>query len=812
VMERLLSATGRRLDRLGRWIRPWLGRRLVVVRKMALPGVLLAAVAMVAGVVAAWSVPLPERLVSEPSTVLRDRDGVALHVFLAPDERWRIPVALEEVDPDYLDALLRFEDKRFEGHLGVDGLAILRAAGLNASSGRVVSGGSTITMQLVRLLEPRPRTVRSKVVEAFRAVQLELRLSKREILQAYLQFIPCGRNVEGIEAGTLTYFGHSAEALSAAEIATLLAVPQNPARRYPSTRNAERLRAARDDIASRLLAEDALDRGLQDAGTDEEVLAAVLAAPVPEALRPMPRRAPHAAWWMHGRHPERLRIETTLDRGVQRAAEELLSEARRSLEQRGIRHGAVVVVDHGSMKVRALAGNLSFWNGGQGSQIPAFAVPRSPGSTLKPFLYAHAIDRGVALPDFLVADVPVAYGGYSPRNYDGGFDGLVELEDALSRSLNVPFVNLLGDVGVEPFLGRLRRMGAGSLSRQPGHYGLSVAVGGVELTPIELAGLYAVLARGGAAGELTWEREDGAVEPADPDRVYSEAATWLTRRALAIRDRPDFPSRRKLGATPRAIHWKTGTSTGRRDAWAVGSGPTYTVAVWLGNLDNEPSSHLVGAEAAGPLLFDLLELLHRGARSPLDPAPSELREIEVCSYSGHPPTEACPQRKRTLARHSAVPTTACPFHVKVDVDEATGLALTPPCRDGRTWSTRSFVRWPSSVRRWVRAGHRQLPEPPRYAPECAPPVRGHPPAILHPPAGHVALIVPGLETTSQQMPLEAEATGAEELTWFVDGELLGQAPADERVWWTPETGRHEILVADARGRSTRRWLEVRVRD
>ncbi len=812
--ERLFAAAGRRLDAVGRRLRPWLGRRLAVARRALLPGVGLAAGLLLAGWIAALGTPLPERLTSEPSRIVRDRDGATLHVFLAPDERWRIPVELDEVDPDYLVALRRYEDKRFDSHLGVDPLAIGRAAALNATSGRVVSGGSTITMQLVRLLEPRPRTVRSKAIEALRAVQLELRLSKREILEAYLQFTSYGRNVEGIEAGALSCFGHSAQALSPGEIATLLAIPQNPVVRYPSTANEQRLREARDEIAAFLIERDALPRGLGEEVSDDELLAMVVEAPVPPRLRPMPRRAPHAAWWLHEQAtPETHRIETTLDRGVQQAVEDRLASVRAGLERRGIRHGAVVVVDHRAMEVRALGGNLSFWEGGEGSQIPAFAVPRSPGSTLKPVLYALAIDRGLALPGFLVPDIPVAYGDYSPRNYDGRFDGLVTLEDSLSRSLNVPFINLLGEVGVEAFLARLRRMGAHSLAPEPGHYGLSAAVGGVELTPMELAAIYATLARGGASRDLAWLQEASpAADDAEEDRVLTPGGAWLTRRALAIRDRPDFPERRRLGAAPRAIHWKTGTSTGRRDAWAVGSGPTYTVAVWLGNLDNEPSAHLVGSEAAGPLLFDVLEELHRGARAPSDPAPADLREITVCAYSGHPPGDACPQRRRELARHERVPTTSCPFHVKVDVDTETGLALAPHCRQGRSWATRTFVRWPSSVRRWVRTRHRQLPEPPRLAEGCQAPASGRPPAILHPPAGHVALLVPGLEADAQQVPLQAEASGAERLTWFVNGELLAAAPADERVWWIPSSGRHEILVADARGRSSKRWLEVRRRE
>lgn len=787
----------------------WLARRGRALRRALLPGVALAAAVAVAGVAAAWLAPLPERLETGTSLVVRDRDDAVLHAFLAPDDRWRLPVRVDEVDPAYLEALCRFEDKRFESHLGVDGVAVLRAMGLNVSSGRVVSGGSTLTMQLVRMLEPRPRTLGSKVVEAMRAVQLELRLSKADILRLYLQHIPYGRNVEGLESGAWALFGHSSATLDAGEIATLLAIPQNPTARHPTARNTDRLRSARDRVAARLLEEGALPVG--PGGDADAVLAALLEAPVPRELRPMPRHAPHVSWWMRERAAAGVaRVDTTLDAGVQRTAEEILGEARASLRRRGIRHGSIVVIDHHTMEVAALVGNVA-WGDEPGEQIAAFDVPRSPGSTLKPFVYALAMDEGLAMPSHLVPDVPIDYGGYSPHNYDGSWSGLVELEQALSRSLNVPFVNLLGAVGTEGLLGRMRRMGVRSLRSDPGFYGLSVAVGGVELTPLEVATMYSVLARDGEASPTRLRRDD-PWQSGGGDPVLSPEATWLTRRALGLRDRPDFPSRRKLGGAPRGIHWKTGTSTGRRDAWAVGSGSTYTVAVWLGNLNGDGSSHLVGAEAAGPILFDVLEALHRGRRVPADDRPPGLAEVTVCAYSGHVPGHACEQTRQVLAPRGSVPTTACPYHVEVEVDLASGLAVAPGCREGLSTVTRSFVRWPSEVRRHVAARRGRLPEPPAMASGCAPRSADSAPRILHPPSDHVALLVPGLPPEAQQVPLEAATAGSDRLAWFVDGELLDAVSADDRVWWTPTPGRHEIVVSDANGRSARRTLVVRLRD
>jgi penicillin-binding protein 1C len=321
-----------------------------ITRRRLAVGVLSLLALVGAGLAAAWLVPLPERLSSPHSVVIEYRDGTPAHVFLAPDERWRVPTRTQDIDPAYLRALLALEDKRFRYHPGVDPLAVGRAVFSNVTKGRRVSGASTLTMQLVRVLEPRPRTLFSKVIESFRAVQLELRMSKEDILAAYLQFVPYGRNVEGVEAAALAYFGHRATHLSPAEIATLLAVPQNPNRRFPTPENAARLKAARDGVARRLLDEEALPLGpTQAPTTPEAVLAEVRSTEVPTALKAFPREAPHAAVWLRAQRPELSRLRTTLDAGTQRLAERLMRDAASSLSTRGVHNGVAVVVDHAAL-------------------------------------------------------------------------------------------------------------------------------------------------------------------------------------------------------------------------------------------------------------------------------------------------------------------------------------------------------------------------------------------------------------------------------------------------------------------------------
>lgn len=738
----------------------------------------------------AWALPLPDRLGLAGSAVLLYRDDTAAHVFLAADERWRIPADLGEIDPRYLRALQALEDERFPLHPGVDPISVARAAGTNLSRGRVVSGASTLTMQLVRMLEPRPRQMSSKAIEAARALQLEIRLGKREVLEGYLSYLPYGRNIEGLEAASLWYFGHSARRLSPTEIATLLAVPQAPGSRFPSPARAPRLREARDEILKRLYR-----RGLFQG---EIPLEEALAEAVPTQIRPIPREAPHAALWMRAQLPGVSRLRSTLDAGLQRVVERRLDQIRAARAAEGVHNVAVVVVDHQTSEIRALAGNFDFWDEAHGGQIISFDAPRSPGSALKPFVYARAIDEGLALPGFLVPDAPVSFGAYTPENYDGVWSGLSTLEESLSRSLNVPFIHLLQRVGTEPFLGFLRRGGAAHLDPTPGHYGLSLVAGSIELTPLEIATMYAALAGDGAWHPLIWQRGEmhGEGQP-----WISPGAAWLTRRALRLRERPDFPTRASV-ALPAGIHWKTGTSFGNRDAWAAGSGERYTVVVWLGNLDNRPSTHLVGAEVAAPLLFDLLDSLGDRLQS-ADPPPEELRPVEVCALSGHPAGESCPERRTALARQQRVPTDRCPYHRRVELNPQ-GLRVNASCR-GEGWHAEGRVVWPPAVRRWLGTRFLAEAEAPPWAEGCM--VPDGEPVIRSPQANMTVLLMPGVPADQQEIPLENNG-GEPPFAWYVDGRFLGSGEG-ERLWWQPAPGRHEIVVMDGGGGSDRVLIEVR---
>lgn len=742
---------------------------------------------------AAAHTPLPEGYFGEPSTVVRYRDGHPAHVFLSPDDAWRISADLDEVDPKYVEALLAFEDRRFYTHGGVDVWSIGRAVVTNLAAGRVVSGASTLTMQLARMREPKSRTLGAKLKEAFRALQIEARLSKRQILEQYLTHAPYGGNRQGIEAASRAFFGHGARRLSASEIATLIAIPQRPTPRAPSKANRERLRAARAHVRATL-------EGLEVLDAEDPV------EPVPTRAMALPREIPHLAHALRAAEPNRLRFDTTLDRHAQATAERLVQSHRRALEREGIHNGAVVVTDPKTGDALALVGSLDFWADGHGAQIPGFFVPRSPGSTLKPFIYARALEDGLILPETLLPDVPRSYGEYRPENYDGSFDGAVTAKEALARSLNLPFVNLLQRVGLDRFVGELVTSGAAHVDDSPGQLGLSVALGSIAVSPIEIAQLYGALSADGELRRVRWLK---SAPPSAPMRMWSSAAARLVRDALDDRDRPDFPVHARLGSVPSGTHWKTGTSYAHRDAWTAGGDADRTVVVWLGNVDNQPSPRLVGAKVAAPLFFDLLDGLRAGRAPPRASSPSaadpDLVRVRVCALTGALATDACPHARDALALAHRVPTDTCETHVHRWVARDSGLAANPACSAAGPVDRQTFEVWPADILQHLGPEVRQLPPPPGPDPRCA--AAQARPLVISSPSDHTRLLVPGVSPSDQEVPLRADGSG--ELRWFVDGRYLGSSRAGDDLWWTPAIGRHDLLVMDDHGQRRHRKLWVR---
>ncbi len=548
---------------------------------------------------------------AETGAVVTAADGRVLRVFPSGDGVLRLPLgpdSLARVDPGYLALLLAVEDKRFYGHDGVDARALLRASVAALRHGAVRSGASTISMQLARLLDPKPRTLAAKLEEMFRAWQLERRFGKDEILAMYLSLAPYGGRVEGLRTAALTWLGKEPFALTPGEAALLVALPQAPARLRPD-RDPEAAAAARRRI---------LERGAAAGVLAPAAAARAALEPLPSGQRALPFLAPHlartlvaAAGGAGSRGWPARPLATTLDADLQAQVEGLLA---RRVAQFGPAAGiAALAIDNRSRRVLAYAGNADFLDETRAGQVDLVTAPRSPGSTLKPVIYAMAFDRGLAHPETYVRDAPTSFGGYRPRNFAGAYHGDVTLREALQLSLNVPAVRLLERLGPAAFVSRLRRAGTALALPDDTAPGLAIALGGVGITLGDLVGLYAALADDGRVRPL--QTVPGALLPdafAGPaaEPLFDAPARWHVGHILAAAHRP--ADRIEAGYARRGLAFKTGTSYGFRDAWAVGYDRDHTVGVWLGRADGTPLPGITGLGAAAPLLFRIFDMLPAG--------------------------------------------------------------------------------------------------------------------------------------------------------------------------------------------------------
>ncbi len=553
---------------------------------------LLAALAGAAWVYSLGPPPLGKDL--ETSHVVLDREGKLLRAYATSEGRWRLPATEKDVDPRFLKLLFAYEDKRFSEHHGVDLLALGRAAFQFTSSGHIVSGGSTITMQVARLLEPREhRSLGAKLRQITRALELEHALSKNEILSLYLTLAPYGGNLEGIRAAALAYFGREPRKLSLSEAALLVALPQSPELRRPD-RYPEAARAARDRV---------LDRAAAAGVVPRDEIARAKSATVPRERKPLPVLAPHAADQVVTAEPDRRIHRLTIDAGLQKTLQYLAYERAHALgPQISV---AILAVDNESGEVRARVASADYFDESRAGQVDMTLALRSPGSTLKPFIYGLGFEDGLLHPETLIDDRPARYGSYTPENFDLTFQGTVTVRRALQMSLNVPAIAVLGRVGVSRMSARLTQTGAALVLPKGEAPGLAMGLGGVGIKLSDLVMLYTGLARLGSAVPLI-EREGEVAQ--NPRRLLDPVAAWYVGNVLIGAPPPD-------NAPPGRIAFKTGTSYGYRDAWAVGYDGSMTIGIWVGRADGAPVPGLVGRAAAAPILFDAF------ARSGNAPAP-----------------------------------------------------------------------------------------------------------------------------------------------------------------------------------------------
>ncbi len=748
------------------------------------------------------------------STALLDRDGRLLGAVTASDGQWRFgtPASVPE---KYRRALVLFEDRRFAFHPGVDPIAVARAAWQDLRAWRIVSGGSTITQQVVRLSRPGSRrTFAEKLLEMVLALRLEVALTKDEILALYAGHAPFGGNVVGIDAASWRYFGRPAGDLSWAEAATLAVLPNSPSLIHPG-RNRDLLVQRRDRLLERL----------REAGSiDAETCRLARAEKVPDAPLAMPSRAPHLLHRIRSEAGARSQgvVQTTLDGALQRRALTIARDHNNRLAANGIDNLAILVADTRDGTVLAYVGNVDSASGRSNSpDVDITTAARSSGSILKPFLFAALLEAGEILPDELVADIPTRIAGFAPQNFDRTYAGAVPASVALSRSLNVPAVRLLRSYGIDRFYGLLRRLGLTTLGRPAEDYGLSLILGGAEVSLWDITALYAGLGRvveqhfedgdlGPAFRPLTYRTAAGAAESTAYRSPIGPGSAFVTLEAMMEVSRPGIDAAWRRFASSRHIAWKTGTSVGFRDAWAVGVTPDHVVGVWAGNADGEGRPDLTGHSAAAPILFDIFDALPGGPafRSP----EAALTEVVVCSHSGLRAGEDCGERRTTAVPASNLPGRSCPYCRLVHLDPSARSRVNGDCEAVSRMLTRSaFVLPPAMAWYYVRYHPEYRPLPPLRA-DCEAgrvEIGNRLMTCIYPKNG-AEVYVP-LELDGSRGRFVAEAAHADptaSIFWHLDEHYVGRTRGEHRIALAPSAGEHVLTLTDSNGIALRRLFTV----
>ena len=708
---------------------------------------------LIAGAVLWYALCLPSDLFKgeKYSTVVNDRSGRLLGARTADDGQWRFSPT-EKVPEKYKTALIEFEDRWFYFHPGVNPAAIARAAVQNIRSGHISSGGSTITMQVIRLSRGKDRTIREKVIESILATRLELRHRKRKILALYASHAPFGGNVVGLRAASWRYFGREPDELSWGEAATLAILPNSPSAMHPGRRRTELL-----EKRNRLLAK------LRDRGkiTSEEYELACQ-EPIPDAPQALPSHAPHLVeHYAKTRHGET--VGTTIDLDLQSRVNQLTDSWSGELALQGINDLAAVVIDVHTSEVIAYVGNADPDRRRPGGQVDILRSPRSTGSILKPFLYCALLQDGKMLPRTLLPDIPVNISGFSPQNFDMQFAGAVSASEALARSLNVPAVHMLRMYGIPRFCRLLKDCGLGTINRSPDDYGLSLILGGAEGTLLDITRAYARMS-------------ESTVKAPEGFPLRDKTALWWTVDALKEVNRPDEIDWHMIGSVKK-VAWKTGTSWGFRDAWAVGITPDYAVGVWAGNAGGKGVPGLTGARTAGPVMFEIFNLLPDKDWFP-EPQYGDYITAEVCRESGHLAGPDCQDTENLMLPKTATASEPCPYHRMVDGESR---FILPPAME------------------WFYRQHH-----PEYRPlsKAVPGTDYIPMEFIYPQAGTTIFIPRQLDGSIKGATFSlAHRNQNATVYWHLDESYLGETRYIHQMAVNAEPGPHTVTVVDSDGNS-----------
>ncbi|WP_457242053.1 peptidoglycan glycosyltransferase PbpC [Pseudomonas chlororaphis] len=742
-----------------------------------------------------WPLPLPK---DDLARVVLAEDGTPLWRFADGNGVWRYPVRTDEVSPYYLDALLTYEDRWFYSHPGVNPMALARAAWQNLTGGRVLSGGSTLSMQVARLLDPHSRTWHGKLRQLWRTAQLEWHLSKQQILTLYLNRAPFGGTLQGVAAASWAYLGKSPQHLTHAEAALLAVLPQAPSRLRPD-RHAARAQAARDKVLQRLA---------QFQVWPQSAVAEALQEPLLLAPRLEPSLAPLLARRLNRPDSPPL-IHTTLDANLQRRLEDLLLGWRARLPEHT--SAAILVVEEQTMAVRAYLGSVDINDARRFGHVDMISAMRSPGSTLKPFLYGMALDAGLIHSESLLQDVPRRYGDYRPGNFSMGFSGAVSASTALATSLNLPAVQLLEAYGPKRFAAEMRIGGIPLTLPALAEPNLALILGGAGSRLEDLVSGYSAFARGGKSASLRLQPDDELRERP----LLSPGSAWIVRRILSGQARPDRDPRAELVQRP-VLAWKTGTSYGFRDAWAIGVGPRYLIGIWIGRPDGTPVPGQFGLASAAPLMLQVHDVLinrdsQRGISAPVQPVPMNVGVAAICWPLGQPMSRSDPNCRRQRFAWTLDGTTPPTLQAadqplgvglleKVWVN-AKGLRVDAKCPGAQA---RDIALWPAPLEPWLPRIERREARLPANDPECPGPAlaAAAPLSIVGVREGD-RLRRPAASQELLRLKLSALG-GSGRRWWFVNGEPLGESANQDSINASFERlGPYQLSVLDEGGQTAR---------
>lgn len=742
---------------------------------------------------------LPKPLLSEVAPSSRSvlaANGDLLRLTLASDEQYRLWTPLEEVSGPMQKAILLYEDRWFYVHPGFNPWALLRASLATATGSRRI-GGSTITMQLSRrVYDLDSRSIAGKLKQIFAALWLELRYSKREILEAYLNYAPFGGNIEGIGAASLVYLGKPAQSLNVPESLNLAVIPQNPRKRLGQDGSGVQtaaLRFARGRLANAWVKQNPQDaRFANDAALQMSF----------GSRSKLPFRAPHIVDFLLHESNGRV-VTSSIELPIQSVLERILGEYVKSRAGSGINNASAILVDTSTMQVKALVGSADYFNDAIAGQVNGVFAKRSPGSTLKPYIYGLALDQGLIHPATILKDAPRSFGAFSPENFDGRFSGPIPAQDALIRSRNIPAVELASRLSRPSFYEFLKMAGVQKMLSES-HYGLSLVLGGGEVTMAELAQLNAMLANHGQWQELRYVAGKKPA-PEKPLTLLSAAASYITLDMLRQTPRPDT-----FAPARPAVAWKTGTSWGFRDAWTAGVFGRYALVVWVGNFDGASNPAFIGIEAAAPLFLGIVDALRAERLDPGEMAfsqPPDLQRIEICTASGDLPNDACRVRSQTWFIAGKSPIRKSTLHRAVLIDTRTGKLA---CSPGPNTRSEIFEYWPSDMAAIFKQAGMPLRQPPAGSCDNDTNNQG-PPSIVSPLRGviHMRRL-----NGAEPVYLRAEAgSNSTTLLWFVDNALIGSCKPGEAIAWNPpQAGKYLLRVIDAQGHSDSREIRFELTD